>query len=120
MSNERKKLIDKLDKIVSKYVVLRDGKCITCWATYALCCGHLFSRVWMATRFNLKNCNASCQICNGIHEVNETPYRNAFIKKYSKEEYELLDTLHNKQSRFTIQELEEIYNNIKQKYDKLV
>lgn len=64
--------VDKLDRIFSKYIRLRDAlpsgviRCISCGQIKEFDrfdCGHYFSRTHMATRWNEWNCNAECMSC---------------------------------------------------------
>jgi len=68
----RKKLIDKLDKIFSQYIRLREAKnhnseCFTCgkvdhWKK--LQNGHFMSRKHFSTRWDETNCQVQCAGCN--------------------------------------------------------
>ena len=68
----RKKLIDKLDKIFSQYIRLRESKnhnseCFTCgkvdhWKK--LQNGHFMSRKHLSTRWDETNCQVQCAGCN--------------------------------------------------------
>ena len=68
----RKRLIDKLDKIFSQYIRLRESKnhnseCFTCgkvdhWKK--LQNGHFMSRKHLSTRWDETNCKVQCAGCN--------------------------------------------------------
>jgi len=68
----RKRLIDKLDKIFSQYIKLRESKnhnseCFTCgkvdhWKK--LQNGHFMSRKHLSTRWDETNCQVQCAGCN--------------------------------------------------------
>jgi hypothetical protein len=68
----RKRLIDKLDKIFSQYIRLRESKnhnseCFTCgkvdhWKK--LQNGHFMSRKHLSTRWDETNCQVQCAGCN--------------------------------------------------------
>jgi len=69
---QRKKLIEKLDKVFSiyirqRYAVNEIAKCFTCgkkdhWKKMQ--CGHFQSRKHQATRWNEENCQVQCVGCN--------------------------------------------------------
>lgn len=72
--NSKRTLINKLDKIFSLYIRLRDSKlygykyfkCISCGKVKPFeqqDCGHFFSRRHMATRFHEDNCHGECRYC---------------------------------------------------------
>jgi len=65
--SNRKKLIQKLDTVVSLIVRARDQKCVICCSTKQLQCSHLIKRGRLSTRFDLDNCNANCNGCNLRH-----------------------------------------------------
>lgn len=67
----------KLDSLVSQYVRARDGRCVVCGSTDNLQCGHFISRVFINTRWDLRNCNAQCAACNRYHELDVVPYMRA-------------------------------------------
>jgi hypothetical protein len=68
----RKKLIEKLDKVFSQYIRLREAKngnseCFTCgkvdhWKR--LQNGHFMSRKHLSTRWDETNCQVQCAGCN--------------------------------------------------------
>jgi hypothetical protein len=64
-----------LDRLTSLIVRARDGRCVTCGTTDDLTCSHYFKRRFLATRFDLTNCNAQCSRCNDRHNQNPFPYR---------------------------------------------
>ncbi len=68
-------LINKLDKIFSLYIRLRDSKpfgykafkCISCGQIKPFAkadCGHYYSRSKMSTRYDEDNCHSECNFCN--------------------------------------------------------
>lgn len=72
--SRKRSLIDKLDKVFSLYIRMRDSKqydfhafrCISCGQIKSFDqadCGHYFSRTHMATRFSEDNCHAECSYC---------------------------------------------------------
>ena len=87
---EKPDLVKRLDKVFALYIRLRDimpngmGRCISCGKPkpYAqLDCGHYYSRVNMATRFDEDNCHAECQGCNRIKADHLIYYEENLIRK---------------------------------------
>jgi hypothetical protein len=74
-----------LDNLVSKYVRLRDGRCVICGTKENLQCGHFEHRGNYALRWDLRNCNCQCSTCNGQHEYITTPYRRYMEIQYGEE-----------------------------------
>ena len=79
-------ITNRLDRLVSKIVRLRDPVCITCGSTETAQCGHYISRVFIATRFDLSNCFRQCSACNMRHELDPVPYT-LFIQREFGPEY---------------------------------
>ena len=84
-------LKDKLDRIFSEFIRLRDSdsngycRCISCGAVHHwkdVDCGHYVNRSHMATRYDERNCNAQCRKCNRFDEGNNIGYTKGLIAKY--------------------------------------
>lgn len=115
--------IDKLDRIFSTFIRLRDRipgtqqiKCISCgkyvnWEQSD--CGHYVNRKHKSTRWDEKNCSAQCRSCNRYDEGNIPGYTLGIQKKYGKDIVELL--LHKKQqtSHFDQFEIDQLTNHYK-------
>lgn len=114
MKTNKKKLIAKLDRLVSEYVRKRDKRCVTCNATSGLTCSHLISRVSMPVRFNLQNCNAQCKSCNYLHEYRPERYTQWWINKYGLEAYENIVAKSKEIKHFTEEELESLIQTMQQ------
>lgn len=85
------KLKEKLDRIFSEYIRLRDSndndycRCISCGSIHHwkdMDCGHFVNRSHMGTRFSERNCNAQCRKCNRFDEGNNIGYTRGLIRKY--------------------------------------
>lgn len=85
------KLKEKLDRIFSVYIRLRDSdnkgycRCISCGSIHPwkeVDCGHHVNRSHMSTRYSEKNCNAQCRKCNRFDEGNNIGYTRGLINKY--------------------------------------
>lgn len=95
--NERKTLIEDLDRVVSKYVrqyhADKNGIC-TCYTCgkrlpwKAMDCGHCISRRYMATRFLLDNLRPQCQTCNRLMHGNYKVYYPKLQKELGDKRYE--------------------------------
>lgn len=88
-----------LDTVFSEYIRLRDSdengyiRCISCgrrvhWTEADN--GHFISRGNMSLRFDERNCNAQCRVCNRSKDGNITGYRAGMIQKYG---IEVIDDL---------------------------
>lgn len=113
--------IDKLDKVFSKFIRLRDAspsglfKCISCGKIKPIeqaDCGHYFSRRHMNTRYDEKNCHAECRACNRFDAEHLIGYRENLIQKIGIDEYNKLSVRVNltyQWSDFEIKELIKYY-----------
>lgn len=81
----------KLDNIFSKFIRLRDADkngLIRCCACGVLIpwedsdCSHFVSRQYLFTRYEQKNCHASCRKCNRFLEGNKEAYALFLVRKY--------------------------------------
>ena len=115
---DKRRLIEKLDKIFSVYIRLRDAmphtgyvKCITCgkilhWKESQAC--HYISRGCMALRFSESNVHAGCMPCNVFLHGNMLSYRRWMVKQYGSEFVDNLELRGNIETkRWTEWELEE-------------
>lgn len=83
---------EKLDKVISLYVRMRDSRyfhykyfrCISCGRVLPIDqadCGHYHSRTHMSLRFDTRNCNAECRRCNRFSSDHLIGYRKNLIRK---------------------------------------
>lgn len=96
-------LKEKLDRVFSQYIRLRDMigntrtfQCISCGKIKPINqadCGHYINRKHMSTRFSEVNCNAQCKSCNRFDEGNIMGYRRGLVAKYGKERVILLEAM---------------------------
>lgn len=75
-------ITNRLDKLVSKIVCLRDSACVTCNSTENPQCGHFVGRIFINTRWDLTNCHRQCSGCNFMHENDSMPYTLFIARKY--------------------------------------
>lgn len=114
-------LKDKLDKVFSLYIRLRDAmpngyfRCISCGEIKPFDqadCGHYFSRTHLATRFDERNCHAECRYCNRFKADHLDGYRENLIRKIGQREFDLLRLRHQsstQMSEFEYRELIKYY-----------
>lgn len=76
-------------------------------------CGHYVNRQHMITRFDETNCNAQCRKCNRFMEGNMQGYRQGLIRKYGEQRVLILESIKNRQrkySDFELVEMIKLYN----------
>lgn len=94
-SSELRKWINKLDKVMSLYIRMRDShdyhfkyfRCISCGRVLPVDqadCGHYMSRRNMNTRFDTSNMNAECRRCNRFDASHLVGYRKNLVGKLGK------------------------------------
>jgi hypothetical protein len=92
LNRVRKTPVGKLKKIadslMSKWIIARDKKCITCGTTTGLTNSHLITRGKNSVRWDSVNCNCQCFSCNLRHEYYPEYYTKWFIKNYGQLMYE--------------------------------
>ncbi len=117
---ERKTPIAKLkrqaDSLMSKYVIARDKKCVTCGSTSQPNCGHLISRRCNSVRWDFVNCNLTCYPCNFLHTHRPERYTQWFIKNYGSLMYEDLVDRSRKLVKVNRAYLEDIISFIQEKH----
>lgn len=90
--------INKLDKVVSLYVRLRDSKefhykyfrCVSCGRLLPVSnadCGHYVGRMHMSLRFDTRNVNAECRSCNRFQSDHLIGYRRTLVLRLGKESF---------------------------------
>lgn len=127
---ERKDLINKFDKVYSRYIrllqIVNSGhcRCFICGKRLSYenaCVGHYISRRYAITRFDEKNANVICYDCNMIDNHSQD-----ILQVYAKridEEYgsgtadELFSKAHTQ--KLTSNELNDLYENYKIKLKEL-
>lgn len=105
------KLKEKLDRIFSQYIRLRDMmmpgrvfRCISCGTVMSIRqadCGHYINRQHMATRYSEVNCNAQCRHCNRFDEGNMSGYRAGLVKKYGETKVIMLEAQKNEVRKYS-------------------
>ena len=114
----------KADKVFSLFIRKRDaengGNCISCgkWFPYEeLDAGHFISRNCLQLRYDERNVNAQCRLCNRFRNGEQALYAKGLDTKYGKgTSDELLEIYKNSKSnieKFSTQFYEDIYNKYK-------
>ena len=114
----------KADKVFSLFVRKRDsengGRCITCnkWFPYnELDAGHFISRNCLQLRYDERNVNSQCRLCNRFRNGEQALYSKALDAKYGDGTAdELLEIYKNSKSdigKFSAQFYEDIFNKYK-------
>ena len=121
-NTRRKRIVKKLDEIVSKYIRLRDKKCVQCGKKENLSNGHVFSRRAYNTRWDISengNCHTQCWGCNFSHGKDNYDYYKWYVDKFGQERFEELRLEYREAVKFTTVELEELYEELTKTYKEL-
>lgn len=114
-TTERQKLVHKLDDAFSEYIRLRDADsegmvtCITCgdkWHWRDVHCGHYILRGNMSTRWELKNSNGQCRMCNSTQDGKEKEHGEAIDRRYGPGTAEKLERMGREERHFAEHELQ--------------
>lgn len=89
--------IDKADALFSKYVRIRDKKCLRCGrrgsgdlGITGLQCSHFYGRRKESTRFDLLNADSLCAGCHRFFTEHKTEYEEWKLEQLGQKEYDLL------------------------------
>jgi len=128
--NKSSGLKDKLDKVFSEFIRLRDSKkygfehfrCISCGQikSYSQAdCGHFYSRRYMSTRYDEDNCNAECRGCNSYDGDHLIGYQRNLIEKIGEKRFNLLAYKKNQTKQWSDFELIELINYYKKQVKEM-
>lgn len=109
-------------RVFSLYIRQRDAKdgfirCISCGKRlpWRHCdAGHYHSRVFSGIKYNEKNVNGQCKLCN-FQQGNAQGYEKGLVEKYGKgvlEELEVMKHNRSKYTRFELKALIDHYTNL--------
>ena len=129
--SDTKSLREKLDRIYSRYIRLRDSReydfkyfrCISCGRVLPYeqsDCGHYISRSNMALRFCEDNTHAQCRSCNRFKDGNIIGYREGLIKKIGIKKVELIEARRHETKKWSKFELETLINYYQDEISKLL
>jgi hypothetical protein len=115
--NPRKKLIKKLDNLVSE-IVRSSGKCAKCGSAKSLQTHHAFGRKNMAVRWSMLNLVCLCYPCH-LHWAhrNVMDFAVWFQEKIGQGNYDYLKKAANATIKWTEDELNQLYNDTKDAYE---
>ena len=103
--SKRAGLKDELDRLTSLIVRKRDKACVLCGRTDDIQAGHLYSRRYLAIRWDLKNVNAQCSAHNILHNEHPHLYMDWFQRTFSEDALIELSERRWRAKRFTDEEL---------------
>ena len=113
--SKRKKIVKKLDAVTSKYIRLRDKKCVQCLKTESLTNGHVFSRTSYSTRWDISkdgNCHTQCWGCNFKHGRDNYDYYKWYQDKFGVEKFDELTFKFKSSVKYHLADLEELYEEL--------
>lgn len=123
-------LKEKLDRVFSQYIRLRDMigntrtfQCISCGKIKPITqadCGHYVNRQHMALRFSEKNCHAQCRSCNRFDEGNMMGYRAGLVRKYGEATVLLLEAQKHEVRKYSDFEYEALIKHYQGEIKKLL
>ena len=129
MRSKRKKLKDKLWKLTSEYVRRKSAssvgmvQCVTCGISRhwkQLQAGHFIPQAQGdAVRYDLRNISPQCYRCNINLGGNGPEYYPYMEKTYGKEVIDELRYLSNQTVKFSLQDLEDMIENVEEKLCEL-
>lgn len=118
----RTALIEKLDKVFSKVIRLRDSVdgyniCITCFLIFPITkldAGHFMNRDRMATRYDEKNVQPQCRSCNRFKGGRQAEFGIELDKKYGEGTARGLIEKSHTTKKFYVDELSELLSYYKE------
>lgn len=109
----RKSLIMKLDILVSKIVRERNPYCVQCGLKgKQLGAGHVFSRKYYSTRWDLDNVFTQCWPCNYTHGRDQAKYFLWYINKFGLDKFRELDKKAHQVSHFKTSDLQALLDQL--------
>ena len=118
----------KLDGVFSQWIRRRYATsqglavCVTCgnvkpWKEQQ--CGHFVSRIYLATRWDERNCSVQCGACNVLRRGNYAEYSAYMLRKYGPEVIDELIVLKRKPIKLTAFDLEQMIQTYNKKLETL-
>lgn len=116
--SDKSRLIDKLDKVFSQYIRLKDAtpgtgyvRCFTSGRVYHwrdIQCGHYCSRRNMATRWSVMNCHPQSMEQNVFQHGNLLVYRRRMVETYGEQAVDELEARARTVKKWSTAELEQM------------
>lgn len=119
-----KQMVAKADAAFSIYIRHRDAdgrgncRCVTCEKVAPIKemqCGHFVSRVHRSLRWDERNAAAQCVGCNMFHEGRKDVFAVRLVEKYGPHILFDLNNDKKKVAKWTVQQLEELVEELKKK-----
>lgn len=119
--SERKTLEKLLWNLTAQYVKKRDGCCVTCGATEGLTISHWIKAGKQIVRYDIRNCNCQCSVCNNTHNYWQYHYDNYMLRHWGKRVMlELTELAKNSNGfRWTIIELRDMVAKAQKRLDRM-
>lgn len=123
IATARQRLRARLDTLWSLVIRKRDnratgGLCRICGTRKIECAYHITPRSADATRWDLENGVGACHACNYGEQQNRLAYREKHVVLFGAAKIEYLESASRKIVRFSMADLQEIYDNIAQELTK--
>ena len=115
----RKRLINQLDRVFSRYIRLRDGACVICGSRENLNAGHIITRSVYSVRWDEENVWAQCRGCNFLHEHRPEIFITWFINRFGRKKWEALLRRSRTLKKWQNYELTEMIQHYKEKIKEL-
>lgn len=96
------------DRVFSLFIRNRDKRCVLCGSDKQLQNGHFVSRGINILRYDTRNCNTCCAVCNIWKNGNMVEYSAFMRRKHGPDIIETLLKEKQKLHQFTRQELESV------------
>ena len=116
---ERKKLDEECLRLWSLCVRARDKTCRNCNSDYMLQGHHLIQRTYKLSRYNLENGLILCARCHFPEHVNPEKFRDMILGVIGEDKYLELKKRYMVQYKWTLPELREIKENLKNELKRL-
>jgi len=110
----RKGLIRKLDAIVKEIVLERHPYCVICGSTSRLEPGHIFTRKYYSTRWDLDNVWTQCHSCNLKHVRDTYPFFHWYQKNFGQKKFDELHKRFLETKPVKDWQLKELYEKLKE------
>jgi len=115
---EKNKLTDKILSEIKKIKLLEYNKCVLCGSKHNLELGHVFTRSYKSTIFEMDNNFIQCKTCNNYHEIDPNIYYNWVKLEIGNKRFEELQSKTRTLKKWKVYELEELMNQLKKSHRK--
>ena len=110
----------KVDLVFKKFIRLRDGKCLRCGTTQALHASHTIPvSHGNRLRYDEENVITLCFHCHKAWWHAYPTESGKWFKKTFPKKHKYIERVKNERKKFTIEELQELYDHYKEEVEKL-